>query len=162
MLWCHRDYSLADCVDFIAKAALAWQQGDHYSFAIFDAAERTFLGSVGLSAINPMHRVGNLGYWVRTAWTNRGVATAAVKLAAQFSFRKLGLQRLELLVPIENHRSLHVARRAGATQEGILRNRLLLHGRRHDTAIFSLIPRDLDAEASQSAPPRPVVAEMAP
>jgi RimJ/RimL family protein N-acetyltransferase len=44
-------------------------------------------------------------------------------------------------VAIENKASQGVAVKAGAMREGILRNRLLLHGKIHDAVMFSLIPK---------------------
>jgi len=152
MLWCRPDYSLADSLRFIEQDAAAWDNEVRHSFVIHDSLRGTFLGSVGLSAIDKLHQFANLGYWVRTRWTNRGVASAAVTLAAQFAFRELGMQRLELLVPVENVASLHVAKKVGAKHEGILRNRLLLHGKRHDAVLLSLIPQDLSDESHAEGP----------
>jgi RimJ/RimL family protein N-acetyltransferase len=83
--------------------------------------------------------LANLGYWVRTAWTSRGVATAAASLAAEFGFEELLLDRIEILAALGNKPSQHVAQKLGAHKEGILRNRLVIHGRAHDAVVFSLI-----------------------
>jgi RimJ/RimL family protein N-acetyltransferase len=40
-----------------------------------------------------------------------------------------------------------VAEKVGAVREGVLRNRLMLHGTIHDAVIFSLIPDDLATPA---------------
>jgi RimJ/RimL family protein N-acetyltransferase len=64
--------------------------------------------------------VAHVGYWVRTGQTGQGIATAAVRLIARFGFEDLGLQRLELLVAVENLASRRVAEKAGARFEGIL------------------------------------------
>jgi ribosomal-protein-serine acetyltransferase len=39
--------------------------------------------------------------------------------------------------------SQRVAEKSGALREGVLRNRLLLHGKIHDAAMYSLTPEDL-------------------
>src|SRR5262249_31146220 len=79
----HRpDYALEDCRNFISQSARRMAAGERYSFAIVDRFDRQFLGSVGLSSIDTVHRYANLGYWVRTSWTNRGLAFAAASLAA--------------------------------------------------------------------------------
>ena len=86
-------------------------------------------------------KVVNLGYWVRSSRVKHGIATAAALLLADFGFKELKLNRIEILAAVENHASQRVAAKAGAMREGILRNRLLLHGKIHDAVIFSLIPK---------------------
>src|SRR5712691_5832046 len=84
------------------------------------------------------HRFGNLGYWVRTSATGRGVARAAVRQLADFAFRNTELVRLEIVCAVGNQRSQRVAERAGAVREGVLRDRLLLHGQAVDAIMYSL------------------------
>jgi len=143
MTWCRPDYSPEDSRAFIASCESAWDRGEHYSFAIIDAKDQGFLGSVGLNHLNRAHNFANLGYWVRQRSARRGVATAATRLVAWFGLKELGLERLEILVPTGNVASLRVAQKAGAKFEGILRHRLLLSGRRHDAAMYSIVTDDL-------------------
>ena len=143
MVWCHPQYSADEVSAFIAGCDAAWTSGERYSFAIYDRLDGAILGSVGLSAIDRRHQLANLGYWVRTGRTRRGVATAAVDLAARFAFTQTNLQRLEMIIPVENEASLRVAKRTGATREGTLRSRILLNGSPHDAALFSLVRSDV-------------------
>ena len=99
--------------------------------------EQRFLGGVGLNFINRVHQVGNLGYWVRSSETGKGVASRAARLAAQFGFAQLGLHRIEILAAIPNLASQRVAERAGAVREGVLRKRLLIRGVPHDAVLFT-------------------------
>ncbi len=48
-----------------------------------------------------------------------------------------GLQRLEFLIRNDNAASLALAKRCGARQEGLLRNRLLVEGRRYDAVLLA-------------------------
>jgi RimJ/RimL family protein N-acetyltransferase len=87
--------------------------------------------------------MANLGYWVRTSRIREGIATEAAKQAAQYGFERLRFQRLEIVVEIGNLPSLRVAKKIGAVQEGLLRNRGNLHGSPFDAYMYSLIPSDL-------------------
>jgi ribosomal-protein-serine acetyltransferase len=138
--WCHRDYSIEESREFICSRQLASQGDEWYSFGIFDVASRRFLGGVGLNFINRVHQLANLGYWVRTSASGRGVATAATKLAARFGFEQLGLHRIEIVAAVDNVASQRVAEKAGAVREGVLRNRLLIRGEPRDAVMFSLVP----------------------
>ena len=98
--------------------------------------------SVGLSGVNHAHKFANLGYWVRTKRTHQGVASAATRLIALFALEELRLNRLELLVPIDNKASQRVAEKAGARWEGVLRKRLILTDSPHDAVLYSLVAEE--------------------
>lgn len=142
MVWAHSNYSIEDTRAFILKCGPGWEKGEQYSFAIVDIHDGEFLGSVGLSALNRAHGFANLGYWVRSRKTRHGVATAATRMAARFSFESLGLNRVELLVPTANMASQRVAEKAGAKREGILRKRLRLNAVAHDALVYSFVSED--------------------
>jgi len=144
MVWCHPGYSRENSLDFVSRCEAEWRAGNQYSFGIFEYRTGTLLGSVGLNSIHQAHKVANLGYWVRTSRTRRGVATAATRLLARFALEQLRLNRLEIVVPTGNKASLRVAQKAGASLEGILRHRLILNGKPHDAMLYSIIPGDLD------------------
>ena len=143
MVWCHPGYSLEDSAVFVSDAPRLWSVGERYSFAIFSQTSEQFLGSVGLSEINRAHGFANVGYWVRSTWANRGVASAATHLLARFAFEQVGLHRLEFVIPLGNHASERVAAKLGGRREGVLRRRLILQGKPHDALMMSLLSEDL-------------------
>jgi RimJ/RimL family protein N-acetyltransferase len=55
----------------------------------------------------------------------------------------LKLNRIEILVAVGNERSLRTALKAGATREGVLRNRLVMGNKICDAVMHSLIPGDI-------------------
>ena len=83
--------------------------------------------------------MANLGYWVRTSATRRGVATRAVRELAGFAFRETDLVRLEIVVAIDNRASLRVAEKSGAIREGTANQRVRLHGRSQDAVVFAIL-----------------------
>ena len=139
--WCHPDYAMTDARDWLAQIAPSWAEGT-YTFGIFDARGHDLLGSIGLGAIDE-HPVANLGYWIRSDVTRRGVATEATVGLARLALEHLALQRIEIVMSVRNVPSRRVAEKAGATYEGILRSRLMLHGEAHDAHCFSLVPGEV-------------------
>ena len=137
--WCHRDYSMEESLEWVLRSGKQWDDGREFHFGIFHSPSGAFVGGVGLNEFRPEHRLANLGYWVRSPWVGRGVATAAAHLAAQFGFEELLLGRIEILAALGNMRSQRVALKLGALREGVLRNRLVVHGQAHDAVVFSLI-----------------------
>jgi ribosomal-protein-serine acetyltransferase len=144
MSWCHPDYSIEETRTWIESQPDKWEKGEEYNFAISYNTGPLCLGGCGLSVIDPGCGIANLGYWVRTSQTNKGIATAATMLLAQFAFNELKLNRVELTIAVDNQVSLRVADKAGATKEGILRNRVTKSDTPSDAVVFSLIPQDLE------------------
>jgi len=136
--WCHPGYSLAEAVDWASSRARLDAERGEFTFVIVGEDDR-FLGACGVNQIHPLHRFGNLGYWVRSSATGRGVATEGARLAAELVFRETQLARLEIVCAVENRRSQRVAERVGALREGVLRSRLQLHGRAVDAVMYSLV-----------------------
>jgi ribosomal-protein-serine acetyltransferase len=136
-------YSLNDTRDWIKTRPANWKSGQGYEFAIIDAKDGRIIGGCGLNDISRMDQRCNLGYWVRTSDTGRGVAPAAAKLLAKWGFDVLKLNRIEIVVAVENARSLGAAAKAGAQREGVLRNRLVLKDTPHDAVMHSLIPGEV-------------------
>jgi RimJ/RimL family protein N-acetyltransferase len=140
--WCHADYDRDESVAWIESREAAWVNGEEYSFAIADPATGRLLGGCGLNQFDHMRRRANLGYWVRSSETGRGLATMATQLLARFGFEVLRLERIEIVTAIGNQASQRVAEKAGALREGIARRRLRIHGVQHDAVCYSLIPED--------------------
>jgi RimJ/RimL family protein N-acetyltransferase len=109
-----------------------------FEFAI-TADDGTYLGGCGLNQIDALNQRANLGYWVRSSATSKGVATAATRLMRDWGFANTDLVRLEVLVAVGNLASRRVAEKSGAVYEGTLRSRLMVHGIRHDAAMYAFV-----------------------
>ena len=142
MPWMHDGYTIADTADWLARRDAEWNAGSDFSVLVV-GADGGVLGASGFNQINRQHRFANLGYWVRSSATRRGVASAAARLTARWGFRALGLGRAEIVAMRENAASCRAAEKAGARFEGVARNRLLLHEGWHDAAVYAFVPEDL-------------------
>jgi ribosomal-protein-serine acetyltransferase len=142
MPWCHPDYAIEETTAFIESREEAWQNDREYTFGIFDVSTRAYLGSTGLNFVNRVHNCANLGYWVRSSCTGRGVASSAARLVARFGLESCGFQRIEILAALGNLPSQRAAEKAGALREAVLRKRLLVKGQPQDAVLYSLVAED--------------------
>ncbi len=136
--WCRPGIRLDEQQAWIHAQAAAFEAQAAYEFAIV-SGEGAYLGGCGLNQIDHVNHRANLGYWVRTSATGRGIATVAVRLLVDWAFRHTDLARLEVIISTRNPASIRVAEKAGAAREGLLRMRLLLHGVWHDAVLFSFV-----------------------
>ncbi len=141
--WCRPDFSVDDAARWVSSREEAWRVETEKSVVLCDLESDGFVGGAGLNRIDRGHRVANLGYWVRTTWTGRGAATAAIRLCAGYAFEELELERVEIVVVLENEASKRVAEKAGAVFEGMLRKKLRIRDESRDSAMYSLVRGDL-------------------
>ena len=149
MSWAYDDYSLNDTKEFIRITRARWQEGTLFAFAITDAKSGQVLGGCSLSHIHPVYHLCNLGYWVRSSRRGGGIAGCAARMAARYSFEKVGLVRVEIVIAPGNGASLRVAEKIGAHYEGTLRNRMVVGREVYDAAMYSLIPQDFGLSVNE-------------
>lgn len=142
MPWCHANYAIEETRTFILSRPEAWERDAEYGFGVFNQPDGRFLGGVGLNFLNRIHQMANLGYWVRSSETRRGIASRATSLVSRFAIEHLGLQVVEILAAAGNLPSQRVAEKAGATKEAVLRKRLRLHGEPVDAVMYSMVIGD--------------------
>jgi len=120
------------------------REGTREAFAIVGEDDGEFLGIAVAPQIDRAARTAELGYVVVPAARGRGVASEALGLLTDWAFA-LGMERLELLISIENEASKRVAARCGYVREGVLRSHYVKGDLREDTEIWSRLPSDAAA-----------------
>ena len=141
MPWCHPGYAESDAATWIQMTLDGHREGTMYDFAIVDDAGR-YSGGCGINQINRAMGVANLGYWVRSSATGRGIAPAAVRQLIPWAFSNTPLHRLEIVAAIDNIRSQRVAEKVGAHRDAVLRKRALVRGQPSDAVLLSVLRPD--------------------
>jgi RimJ/RimL family protein N-acetyltransferase len=138
------EYTRADGAAYLAGQEQARQAGSalHFAFVAPDDAN-VLLGGGSLYDVDTQEQRAATGYWLGPDARGRGIATAALRLMAQWAFDDLGLQRIELTCGPDNLASQAVARRCGFVSEGVLRSHMNHKGNRRDTVLYSLLPTEL-------------------
>ena len=103
----------------LASHADDWAAGRAWVWGIFTVDGGAVLGGCGLYA-----RIGagalEVGYWLASTATGRGIATAAARALTDVAFAMPGVHRVEMRIVPGNVRSLAVPRRLGFTQEATI------------------------------------------
>jgi RimJ/RimL family protein N-acetyltransferase len=138
--------------DSVTRAEEQWRTGRGAPFVIADAASDGPLGLINLQ-FGEDEEVAELAVSVFPRARGRGVASRALRLAATWGLRELGLRRVFAESAADNQASIRAIEKAGFQREGLLRAHCTTQGRRHDCVMFSLLPEDVDAD------PRPASLE---
>lgn len=78
----------------------------------------TFVGTVSIEKIDKINRSASIGYWIAKPYRGKGIATRAVKLAVNFAFTELGLNKIYAETAQENLPSIKVLEKAGFKKAG--------------------------------------------
>jgi ribosomal-protein-alanine N-acetyltransferase len=116
------------------------EAGAAYPFFVFRSSDDALTGGITLSNIRRgVAQMGSVGYWCGRPFARHGHTLAAVRALADFSFRTLGLHRLEAACIPENGPSRKLLLKAGFDEEGYARAYLKINGVWRDHVLFGLI-----------------------
>jgi RimJ/RimL family protein N-acetyltransferase len=136
--WPYTDEAGRGFLEFAAGSWLAHQA----HFAIACAGTDVLVGGLNVD-IDVPHAIGEVGYRIDPGARGRGVATAALGLAAAWALDQVRLSRLDLGADVGNVASLRVAAKNGFRREGTLHGLVRRGSERSDDAVFSLLPTDV-------------------
>ncbi|MES2101487.1 MAG: GNAT family N-acetyltransferase [Pseudomonadota bacterium] len=91
-------------------------------FFLFERATGELVGATGLHRTVWATPKTEVGYWVRSSRSGRGLIAEAVEATTQYAFRHIGAVRVELITDEANLASRKVADRCGFVLEGTLRH----------------------------------------
>lgn len=89
---------------------------------------------------NKISKSANIGIWIyeKRNW-NKGFGTDAMKVALEFSFDYLNLNRIELSVYPSNTRAIRVYEKLGFKQVGQLRKSRFMNGEYKDVVLMDIL-----------------------
>lgn len=105
----------------VNRFAEDFKNGVDYNFAILNLAQTELLGSTGLhTRLEPTAR--EIGYWIHSRHTGKGLATHVVQALTQVAFLHENIQRLEIRCHIQNIASEKVALKTGFVLKEVQNN----------------------------------------
>jgi ribosomal-protein-serine acetyltransferase len=93
-------------------------------------------GSVQIHNIDPLNRLGNVGYWLGERYTGHGTMSRVLPAIAEIAFRDYNIHRLQLLTAVDNIASRTAAEQAGFAYETTLRDHFTRPGGYSDAAVY--------------------------
>jgi RimJ/RimL family protein N-acetyltransferase len=127
--------SRADAWRHLAMFLGTWQLRGYGNFAVQDKASGQMIGRVGY--FHPEGWPGiEMGWALARPFWGRGLATEAARACLQQGFSQFGFTHVLVFIQPEHQRSIKVAERLGARQEGTIEmfgKTALTYGIRNDT-----------------------------
>ncbi len=145
MDWATDTFDEGSALRWVEHASLAWEHARAFYFVIIDSKSGVYLGNCSLDNLDENQKTCNLGYWVRTSATRKGVASRAIRLAAKYAFLTAGLLRLDIVIATENKASQRAALKAGAHFVCERKNGIVVKNKVYDAVIYSIDREDVEA-----------------
>jgi RimJ/RimL family protein N-acetyltransferase len=150
--WARLDYTSSDTTAFIRESIQAWKEERAWDYSIrLNDDPRNHVGNISFWTVSKLGKIAEIGYWVRTGSTSRGVCTQAVRLLLEEMFNSHGYHKVVLRIAVGNDASDRVAEKLGFTREGVLREELLIRGNWVDHTLWSLLDREYRAAKRSEA-----------
>jgi len=138
--WVDGVRAVEDTEAFIELTAEQNNSGRGAHFGVFH--NETLAGVAGFHPIDWANRSGEIGYWLGTEFTGRGLIAFSAAALLEKGFREYDLNRIEIRCAAENIRSIAVAKRLGMVYEGKLREEEWLYDRFVDHAVYSILKKE--------------------
>ena len=87
-----KTYELEDLKDYAKRVA---ESHNDFLFGIYTSDDNVHIGNIKIGEINQLHKFGNLGLIIgEKKYWGKGYGTVAIKLATEYAFNKLHLNKL--------------------------------------------------------------------
>jgi RimJ/RimL family protein N-acetyltransferase len=127
---------------FINWAIGQRQTGQYVCFAVVPHESDTAIGIFQVRSLEPAFGTAEWGFALASEFWGTGVFVDGAKLVVDFSFKVLGVNRLEARAALKNGRGNSALRKLGAVQEGVLRRSFLRNGEYLDQALWTILQEE--------------------
>ena len=127
LLWSEHP-TLSYTKEFLAYIENRYALGDFYDWAVTMNDTGKVIGTCGFTKIDPVNRVGEIGYVLNPKYPGKGLASEAAGAVMSFGFDSLGLHRIEAKFMQGNDASRAVMERLGMKFEGYDRDSVFVKG----------------------------------
>ena len=101
--------------------------------------QRELIGGIGLHSWDHSLARGQMGYWIAGPHEGAGLMSRSAVRFIDFLFKRLDLNKLEMHIVPHNTRSLALAARLGAVNEGTIRQSIKVNGLLEDVIVTGIL-----------------------
>ncbi|MBO8155951.1 MAG: GNAT family N-acetyltransferase [Bacillaceae bacterium] len=114
-------------------------------FAICLKEQNTVIGDLSILDIDKINQKAGFRIAIHHPdYFNKGYGTEAVRLALNYTFEDLSLNRLQLEVYSHNTRGIRAYEKAGFKKEGVMRQSLYYNGQYYDEIVMGILKEEYE------------------
>jgi len=107
-------------------------------------SEDQFAGMIALHRIDKMNKRAEIGYWISHDHQRKKLISKVINPFLSYVFSNYPINRIDLIVAVENIKSISVAERAGFIKEGMLKEYFIINEICYDALIFRMLRSDFN------------------
>ena len=138
--WLDNNRYFQNTVDFIHITRMQYERSETIQFALIYKGK--IAGVVGFHRIDWINRLTSIGYWIGEKYQGKGLVTKACSSVLDYSFGKMGLNRIEIRCATENYKSRAIPVRLGFKEEGLIRQAEWLYDHYVDHIVYGMLEMD--------------------
>lgn len=127
---------------FIAALNCEREAGREFCFGVVPTGMDNAVGIFKVHQLEPGFATAQWTFALGSAYWGTGLFVESARLVIDFSFRIVGVHRLEARVALKNGRGNGALRKLGASQEGVLRGSLIRSGEYLDQVLWALVDHE--------------------
>jgi RimJ/RimL family protein N-acetyltransferase len=147
--WAQEPPTLDRQLAFLRDARARFDRSEDYVYGVFSATGDV-IGGAGLHTRRGPG-VLEIGYWIHSAWTGRGLATEVTAALTRVAFEVEHVDRVEIRVVPDNLRSARVVEKLGFRHEATLRRRLSFGDQLLDAMVWVLFSDEYPTSVAAAA-----------
>ena len=113
-----------------------------FVYAVFNKKDNEMIGAGEFNLRDQHNKVGEIGYIIHPDYWGKGIATEVAKLLIEFGFTSFRLHRIYATCDPRNSGSIKVLEKIGMTQEGRMREVLLVKDGWRDSFLYSILEQE--------------------
>lgn len=105
--------------------------------------EDKFVGLVGFKDTDRTNKKTEIGYWLSQFAQGKGIMMKSVLRLLELAFTEMDINRIQIKVAVDNHKSRRIPEKLGFQIEGVERDgELLVDGAFTNIAVYSLLKKE--------------------
>ncbi|BAZ19407.1 GCN5-related N-acetyltransferase (plasmid) [Kalymmatonema gypsitolerans NIES-4073] len=135
-------HSIEDSKKDLAEVIEGYNKGEIFVWAMELKTERKMIGRIGLGDYSFRNARAEVGYASNRKYWGKGLMTEAVKQIIDFSFAKLGMNRISAVCLPDNVASIRILEKVGMQLEGVKREYTFIRGKFDDLNLYSILKKE--------------------
>ena len=135
--WLDNNKYLQNTIDFIKYSQRQYDRNETQQYVV--SYKDQLCGVVGFHRIDWLNRSTSIGYWLGENFQGKGLITKACATILDYSFGRMGLNRIEIRCATENYKSQAIPKRLGFKEEGLIRQAEWLYDHYVDHIVYGML-----------------------
>lgn len=141
--WVENTKTAEDTKEFIQLKLSGYVAGTDRLF--FIAKDSELIGTIDFHSMDLKNQKAEIGYWLHSSHCGQGITTKCVRKLCEMGFEEMNLNKISILVDVDNVASMQIADHCGFSFVGVERAEVKLYGEFRDMNKYSLLKSEYES-----------------